>query len=385
MTISQTEIKSIITQANNKLHEQATNFLGYNITRSDIDRDVEKLLTNHFDSNERLLERYLETNDIEYLNEYIKCLELLTKKGHHLSRYHLAKIKILGERGVPQDFAGARVLLDEGCLLQQPLSMYLKGYHLVSGVAYDSNTQQGLDLLEFAADKYNQLSAQASLGFFYLFGDYGVQLDYRKAIYWLCLASLYNHGRACFFLSWLLKELDFDDKDFIFDLLIKAAEANYADAQYDLATLYNDQENKLTYNPDLAIHWYKKAASNNQQSALYALGLMYMHGNGLEKDTDEAICNLKKSADLGHVKSMHAVGILYENDADINSAYHYYKSASDLGDVYAKVNLALLYVKYTDDGELHKHAINLLEEAIRENHPTARDLLGQVLSHLSSQ
>jgi uncharacterized protein len=82
-------------------------------------------------------------------------------------------------------------------------------------------------------------------------------------------------------------------------------------------------------NDEKAHSWYKAAADKGDRNAIYALGLMHIHGRFLKKDKDEAFKYFEKSADMGHLASLYNLGLLYmERGEDVKAADSFEKSAN---------------------------------------------------------
>lgn len=97
----------------------------------------------------------------------------------------------------------------------------------------------------------------------------------------------------------------------------KAAERNYAEAQFTLGNLYDpatDDVNKKGRGgivPDLkqAVEWYYKAAMNEHNGAQYNLGIIYESGGeGVDQDPKQAAEWYYKAAMNGHPGAKTVVG-----------------------------------------------------------------------------
>ena len=98
-----------------------------------------------------------------------------------------------------------------------------------------------------------------------------------------------------------LAELIFDeDLEEATSLFQLAAEAGDAQAQFKLAGLY-EQGNSVPKNDEEAFRWYSKAESqdysNFPDNARYEVGRCYATGQGVEKNSDEALKRLLPIAD----------------------------------------------------------------------------------------
>ena len=80
------------------------------------------------------------------------------------------------------------------------------------------------------------------------------------------------------------------------------AEQGNTQAQLDLANIYYEGGSEfLDIEPDLqeAAKWFRKSAEQGNITAQYRLGMMYLNGEGVEKNKDEATNWLLKAANRG--------------------------------------------------------------------------------------
>ena len=76
----------------------------------------------------------------------------------------------------------------------------------------------------------------------------------------------------------------------------KAAEQNYAQAQYALGICY-DSGDGVTKDEFEAVNWYRKAAEQNDAEGQFSLGVCYANGRGVEKDEAEAVKWYRRAAE----------------------------------------------------------------------------------------
>ena len=67
----------------------------------------------------------------------------------------------------------------------------------------------------------------------------------------------------------------------------KMAEAGDASAQFSLGVMYNNGDGVLKDSAE-AVKWYRKSAEQGNANAQYNLGVMYEKGDGVLKDSVEA-------------------------------------------------------------------------------------------------
>ena len=88
----------------------------------------------------------------------------------------------------------------------------------------------------------------------------------------------------------------------------------------------------------------KKMAEAGDASAQYNLGLMYRHGDGVLKDSFEAVKWYRKSAEQGYALAQLNLGVMYNKGdgvlEDSVEAHAWYNNASANGNEAAKKNLS---------------------------------------------
>jgi TPR repeat protein len=187
------------------------------------------------------------------------------------------------------------------------------------GVAIRLPAQQtDADRKMFAEEKakaeQGDATYQCGLGEIYDFGLYGVAKDYEEAVKW------YR----------------------------KAAEQNFALAQFDLGTCYSNGQGVMKDNVE-AVKWYRKAADQNLAKAQYNLAVCYSNGQGVTKDYMEALKWYRKAAEQNDAPAQYNLGVCYYDgkgvEQDYVEAVKWFQKAADQGDAYAQCNLGVCYEK----------------------------------------
>ena len=93
----------------------------------------------------------------------------------------------------------------------------------------------------------------------------------------------------------------------------RAAEQGHVEAQYQLAIMY-DNGDGVQEDPAQAIEWYRKAAKQGHVESQYQLAMMYDNGDGVQKDPAQAIEWSRKAAEQGHVDAQHQLAQIYERE-----------------------------------------------------------------------
>jgi TPR repeat protein len=80
---------------------------------------------------------------------------------------------------------------------------------------------------------------------------------------------------------------------------LASANQGYAEAQYNLGTLYHEGRG-VEVSHDEAVKWYTLAADQGDSNALYNLGSCYVNGHGVAMDLAEALPLFRRAASMGH-------------------------------------------------------------------------------------
>lgn len=132
-----------------------------------------------------------------------------------------------------------------------------------------------------------------------------------------------------------------------FNYFQKAAQQGHAEAQYELAEMYQDGLG-VSESEKHATKWYGLAAEQGHAEAQYNLALQYMEGEdtGVEHDLVTAIKWLQLSAQQGCAGANRVLGGLYEKgegvSQDICKAKEFYTKAVEKDDILSRVKLAAL-------------------------------------------
>lgn len=174
-----------------------------------------------------------------------------------------------------------------------------------------------------------------------------------KAFYWYQKAAEFGHIEAQYNLARIYNSDDEDYKSY-FEVENKngddafekawfwyeqAAEQGHSEAQYELGKIFGGED---VQDIILAVFWYKKAAEQGNIKAQYELGEIYKGWDHEEEasrylfgkvytwdDKDRAFYWYKKAADQGHIKAQYELGKIY-NDGVISSEYDKDKEKSQL-------------------------------------------------------
>jgi TPR repeat protein len=99
----------------------------------------------------------------------------------------------------------------------------------------------------------------------------------------------------------------------------------------------------------LAVHWYERAVHNGSVIAMRNLGLLYLSGNGIEKNYQKAFDLFRKSADGNYAGGIVMLGYCYYygigTKVSFQRAFELFEESANLGHNVAQYNLAFMYKK----------------------------------------
>lgn len=99
-----------------------------------------------------------------------------------------------------------------------------------------------------------------------------------------------------------------------------AAERGYAQAQYNLAAMYEKEQGVAQDYPQAA-YWYRKAAEQGLVLAQFSMGVMYDIGQGVAQDYQQALSWYGKAAERGNVKAQNNLGFMYSQGKGVAQNY----------------------------------------------------------------
>ena len=251
-------------------------------------------------------------------------------QGNARAQYMLGNLYQRGE-GVIKDDSTAVKWYRKAAEQGNHEAQYMLGtlYQRGEGVIKDDST--AAMWYRKAADQGNR-EAQYSLGGCYFEGR-GVSQDYDEATKWYQKAVDQGNENAGKYIDAIKT--------------IKAAKQGDAYSQFKLGGLYLAGD-VMAQNNNEAVNWYMKAAEQGNENAQFELGSLYYGKGGiLKKDMDKAIDWWRKAANLGHAKAQFNIGACYYNgngvEKDLTEAVKWFRKAADQGYMDAQYNLGIIY------------------------------------------
>ena len=260
-------------------------------------------------------------------------------------------------------------------------AQYSVGIRFLKGDSVKKNSSSAVKWLRKAAEQ-DHAGAQYQLGILYRDGA-GVSKSETEAIKWLRLASSWGINKAQHDLDALIRKQLLASKE----AFTANPELASPDSQFALGIMYVDGKG-VDKDPNTAAQWFLKAARQNHAEAQYRLGEMYKNGIGVDSDTKEAKLWLTKAAGSGLVKASKVLeDILRAEEQRIlakelqnlkNSPIYPYLLNATTGDVDAKFQVGIMYIKGEDAPRDVHEGVRWLQSAANSNHLAAQVELGKL-------
>lgn len=257
---------------------------------------------------------------------------------------------IIEKNGIPADSSSTNT---------KSFSVFDKAFNILGlSESAPQNANIPIDELKKKAAS-GDISAQLDLGYMYLYGLNGIDIDYKQALEYYETAAAKNSSVALnnlgsMYFSGIGVDVDFAKAISFFE---KAAKLGSDDAAVNLAIIYLGSDTKTKTKADLekAFALLLQAEKNNN-IAKYLLGYSYFVGFMTEEDLGKAFTLIKAAADDNYDEAQLVISDFYINGwstpKNYNLAVKYLKNASDQGNAVAMSKLGDIYAEgkiYTKD------------------------------------
>jgi hypothetical protein len=162
---------------------------------------------------------------------------------------------------------------------------------------------------------------------------------------WFRKAAMQRHAEAQYELACLYEHGDGVPQDYkqAVDWYCKAGAQGHLNGQFNAAALYGGGHG-IPKDPEQSAMWMRKAADQGDAEAQFRLGTFYASGNGVAQDAQQCAAWHRKAAEQGHAKSQMLLGVMFENGLgvpqDRDQAIFWYRKAAEQGIAEAQQALA---------------------------------------------
>jgi len=138
------------------------------------------------------------------------------------------------------------------------------------------------------------------------------------------------------------------------------------------SALAQDRDDNLTV--------LRSAADAGDLRGLFALGNRFLHGQGVERDYQQALAYFRAAADQGFAPAQNQLGVMYERGLGVPKDYlgamNYFRQAADQGYPLAQYNLGRLYDAGLGTRVDNQRAFDWFRKAANQGQPDAQDEVG---------
>lgn len=213
------------------------------------------------------------------------------------------------------------------------------------GMIYETAGDDTNNAPEMAKYYYEKAAEQDHPYALYALGIWAIEVEhYRQAEFYLEKAASQQYALAAYTLAKLLDERDQKHPLRAFEWFMIAAKQGHIEACYYVGLYYQNGKG-VTQNIEEAIHWYEKAAVNNDRDALYHLAMILVRLE--DKDWETIHRLLQKAAKQDHPNAQYNLAVMYQKgdgvQIDMNRAIQWYEKAAESGIPNAQYNLGMIY------------------------------------------
>lgn len=193
----------------------------------------------------------------------------------------------------------------------------------------------------------NHVPSLCSLGALLMRGGQGVPASPEQGLAYLLKAAEQNYAPAQYQIGVYYHKINPDSAQ-AQKWLTVASQRDHTQAQYLLATilLHTHPLDQKTLTE--ALHWlYKAAESGRSSEACAELGRLYHDGKLMKPDYEVAILYYQQAANAGYPQAQNALGLIYRDGITVpqnyQKAFHHFKAAAENSFGPAMCNLAMMY------------------------------------------
>lgn len=225
--------------------------------------------------------------------------------------------------------------------------------------------------------------AQVDLGNLYMHGQ-GVEKDAAEAfrLYELSAAQGDPRGTHNLGICYRIGHHVAVDDQKAMELLFKGAIYGQLESYFSLGLLC--AKNDLQTEPDYqeAMHWQRRALASGFERARYEIGVLYLHGRGVRKNSERALRLFRKSADAGVPDAQVALGIEYQNGEivgqDYKQAMQWYQKAAAQGDADASERIGVMIYNGQGVRQQYDHALGWMRQGLGKTNGFAETAIGRM-------
>ncbi len=251
-------------------------------------------------ANRELAKIYLDEKDPLKNKELgMKLIVLAAQENDPEALYMLAKIKLENGTALKEVFPYIKMAAENNIVD----SFESAGVCYETGRGVDQDKVMAFKYYKMAAEN-NIVSAQVRLGEYY-FNGILVKTNIWNSAYWFKKAAEQNDPYALFMLGSFAEQGigEAADKKKALKYYMKSAQLGFPRAQYNLAMYYANDKESTNEDSDMAYHWLRKAALQDDSRAQKELGFYCIMGQGTEQNYSYGLNWLSLSSKSGETEA----------------------------------------------------------------------------------
>jgi TPR repeat protein len=134
---------------------------------------------------------------------------------------------------------------------------------------------------------------------------------------------------------------------------------------------------------DKALEWYMKGARQGCMFWEYNIGMIYKHGDGVEKNIDTALEWFTKSAEKGNAIAQYSAGRILYDEGQYQDAFKWFTKSAAQGYTYAQSNLAKCYEDGKGVKKDNPEALKLYGNAAEKGNAWAKENLRRLANAIA--
>lgn len=314
--------------------------------------------------------------------ENLEEIKAAANKGEAKAQNLLGHYYLTGGKGLTPNPDMAFYLFMQSANQKDAMGEFYVGMCYLYGDGTPKDEQKSFEYFKRSALQGNE-EAQYWLGVAYEYGV-GTSVDSNQAIEWYKKSAELESPRGMFRLGhayltgWMIEA----DKEKVAYYLTKSATKGYDEAQAYLGSSFlSGRFTEVDYNK--AFYWLSISVSTNENNefALYSLGLCYQYGMGVAINEDQAFEYIKKAAELGKASAQSMLSRYYyagteKIESNPSLAFEWASKAAVQNDAEGIHLLGIYYKDGIGTDKNEKQAYDYLLKAAEMDHTGAMYRLG---------
>ncbi len=334
----------------------------------------------------------VEKEEFSYEDASVEELEVKASDNDLQAIITLANRYDYGNEDVSQDFEKAKTWYLKACDLDSTEAMCVLGYYSLNGLDGQVDLDTAVEYFTKAIDLGDD-RGRIGLARAYMAG-YGDENTSDELAYNAIENAFSNEKNALssYYMAYVLEngigtDVNISEAISLYEEVASEKDLDIYDdylpnaANVRLGLIYM-HGNGIESDYEKAKDYFEMAADQNYPEGLYYVGQLYENGIGVDEDYEKAMEYYEKAADLEYAPAQNQIGYMYYNgfgvEQNIDQAVYYQKLAAMQGYAVAQINLGYLYENGIGVEQNYDTAIAYYQMAANQNYQGAQEALLRV-------